>query len=64
MTDNKPFMTISETAAATGLSKYYLRSGIKNGTVPYIPSGNRYLVNVPALLEQLNNESRKGAING
>ena len=60
MTETKPFMTVTETAAATGLSEYFLRNGIKNKTVPFIPSGNRYLINVPLLLERLNEESRKG----
>ena len=49
----KPFQSLKECCETTGLSVYYLRCGIKNGTVPYITSGTKYLVNVPALLRQL-----------
>lgn len=49
----KPFLSIREACAATGLSQFYLRSGCKNGTVPYVMSGNKYLINVPALLNHL-----------
>lgn len=56
----KPFLTMRETVKATGLSLYYLRNGIKAGTVPHIQSGNKFLVNVPMLIEKLNRESRKG----
>ncbi|MBQ4424568.1 MAG: hypothetical protein II882_02390 [Lachnospiraceae bacterium] len=54
---SKPFMTIKETVAVTGLSQFYLRQGIKAGTVPYIQSGNRFLINVPMLMDALNRES-------
>ena len=37
----------------TGLSRYSLRQGCRNGSVPHIKSGPTYYVNVPALLEQL-----------
>lgn len=53
----KPFMTIKETVKVTGMSSYFIRNGIKAGTVPVVMSGNRYLVNVPMLIERLNRES-------
>ncbi len=46
-----PFMKISDACKATGLSKHYLRNGCKDGTVPHIKSGIKYLINVPALLK-------------
>ena len=49
----KPFATITEAVKITGLSAYYLRRGVKDGTVPHIQSGRKYLINVPALLRQL-----------
>lgn len=55
----KIFMTLNEACRETGLSVYYLRSGCKAGTVPHTMSGNRYLVNVPLLIERLNEESRR-----
>lgn len=54
----KILMTLKEACRETGYSVYYLRSGCKAGTVPHVMSGNRYLVNVPLLIEQLNEESR------
>lgn len=48
-----PFQKIAQASRTTGLSQYFLRSGCKDGTVPHIKSGTNYLVNVPALLEQL-----------
>lgn len=49
-----PFQSITDASQTTGLSAFYLRNGIKNGTVPFIKTGNKYLVNVPLLLKQLN----------
>lgn len=54
-----PFMKIKDAVKATGLSAYYLRNGIKAGTIPHIVCGTVYLVNVPALLEKLDSESRR-----
>ena len=57
-----PFQLIRDAANTTGLSQYYLRAGCKAGTVPHIKSGVRYLINVPALLQQLGVDQRgKGA---
>lgn len=55
-----PYMKIKEAVAATGLSAYFLRNGCKAGTVPHICSGSTYFINVPALLEQLDLQSRGG----
>ena len=52
----KIYMSIRETAKYTGLSEYYLRN-MKNK--PGLKSGNKFLVNVPALLEQLEQESER-----
>lgn len=49
----KLFMTIGEAARVTGLSTYYLRSGVKSGEVAHVKAGEKYLVNMPRLLEQL-----------
>lgn len=49
----QPFQKISDAVMTTGLSAYYLRNGIKDGTVPHIRSGRVLYVNVPALLRQL-----------
>lgn len=49
----KQFMSIKETCNYTGLSQCYLRHGCWEGTVPYVKSGVKYLINVPVLLERL-----------
>lgn len=51
-----PFQKINDAVKTTGLSAYYLRNGCKDGTVPHIKSGKKYLINVPALLKMLNAE--------
>lgn len=48
-----PFQKIPMASQITGLSQFYLRNGCKNGTVPHVMSGTTYMVNVPALLRQL-----------
>lgn len=53
-----PFQKISEASKTTGLSQYFLRQGCKNGTVPHTRSGGVYYINVPALVEQLEQKER------
>lgn len=60
MNENGNFQKIKEAAKATGLSTYYIREGCKAGQIPHIRCGLAYLVNVPALLEKLDRESRRG----
>lgn len=52
------FKTIRQTAATGLISEHYLRLMVKRGECPGIQSGNRYLVNVPALAEILDARSR------
>ena len=54
------FKTIRQTAATGLISEHYLRLMVKRGECPGIQSGNRYLVNVPALAEILDARSRSG----
>lgn len=56
----KKFLTIRQTAATGILSEYHLRLLAKRNELPGIYSGNRFKVNVPLLLEQLDRESLKG----
>ena len=51
--DGPPLQKIPRAAHSIGLSQFYLRQGIKAGTVPFIKSGNAFLINVPKLLESL-----------
>ena len=55
-----PFQTIDATARITGLSPGYIRSGVKEGRVPYIRGGSgnsAYMVNVPLFMKQLEAEA-------
>lgn len=53
-----PFQKIGEACKTTGLSRYFLRQGCKNGTVPHIKSGGVYYINVPALVEELGKKAQ------
>lgn len=56
----KMFQSATETSKSTGVSQYYLRKLIKEGKAPGVYSGRKFLFNVPALLEQLERESKQG----
>lgn len=53
------FKTIRETAKTGLLSQYRLRILVANGQCPGIYAGNRFLVNVKALSEMLEAQSKK-----
>lgn len=53
------FKTIRKTAETGLITEYYLRLLVAQGRCPGIYSGNRFLVNVDALAEQLDAESRQ-----
>lgn len=55
------FKTIRQTAAMGILSEHRLRLMVAEGKCPGIRTGNRFLVNVTALAEMLDRESRLGA---
>lgn len=58
-----PFQKIPDAVKTTGLSAYFLRQGVKAGTVPHVMSGGTYYVNIPALLRQLGADDGKEAQN-
>jgi len=55
------FLTIAQAARETGLSQYSIRKGCLAGIIPHIRTGGggKILVNVPAMLEQLDAQSRE-----
>ncbi|WP_298030031.1 hypothetical protein [uncultured Dysosmobacter sp.] len=53
------FLTIRQTAATGLITEHRLRIMVASGTCPGIRTGNRFLVNVDALCEMLDAESRK-----
>lgn len=59
-TMNKRFMTIRQTAKLGLLSEYQLRLWQKQGKLPGVYSGVKFMVNVPQLEEKLEEISRNG----
>lgn len=55
------FKTIRQTASTGLLPEHRLRILVAEGRCPGIRSGTRFLVNVDALAEQLDKESRENA---
>ena len=58
--DNPAFVSIKKFCELSGLSQFYIRQRVRAGTLPFIRSGNTYLINASAALEVLDAESRKG----
>lgn len=56
MENHKPFQTISDASRSTGLSQFFLRAGCRDGSVPCVRIGSKYMVNIPALLRKLDAE--------
>lgn len=56
------FQTIRQTAKLGILSEYNLRLRLVQGKLPGVYSGNRFMVNVPMLIEKLDAESERGGV--
>lgn len=54
------FRTIRQTAALGILPEYRIRLLVAQGKCPGIYTGNRFMVNLAALTEMLDQQSRKG----
>lgn len=52
------FQTVRQVAKTLKIPEHLVRSLVAQGSCPGIYSGNRFLVNVNALVEQLETESR------
>ncbi len=52
LTEVLPFLSINEAVKVTGISAFSLRRGCKEGTIPHIKVGDKYLINYPLLLER------------
>lgn len=61
---NAPFQTIDATARLTGLSRDYIRRGVKAGEIPAIRTGSgsnaAYMVDVGLFLDQLHRAAGEG----
>lgn len=52
-----PFQTIAEACRTTGMSRYFLRRGCKNGSIPHLKVSCKYMIDVPTLMKLLHRES-------
>ncbi len=59
---NQKFQTIRQTAKLGILSEHNLRLRLAQGRLPGVYTGNRFLVNVPMLIERLDAESEEGGV--
>lgn len=57
----KTYMTIRQTAHETGLPAGMLRARLKRNKLPGFYAATRYYVNVPMLMQMLDEESRLNA---
>lgn len=57
------FKTIRKTAALGFLSEHHLRMLVAQKKCPGIQTGNRFLVNVEALVEMLEKQSQEAVVN-
>ena len=46
------FLSIKDAVRVTGLSAFSLRRGCKDGTIPHIMAGDKYMINIHLLLER------------
>lgn len=58
MTENTKFPSVRGAAKRGPLSEYCLRLMLKQGTLPGVYSGRKFLVNYEKLIEQLNEEAK------
>ncbi len=60
-----PFQTIDAAARMTGLSRDFIRKGVKAGTIPAIRTGSgstaAYMIDIASFLEQLHRAAEQGA---
>ena len=55
-----PLQSIDNTARLTGASRFFIRNGCRDGSIPCIKSGSKYMVNLPLFLEMLDRLSKEG----
>lgn len=58
MNAEKQFLPINATAYVTGLPVSYIRRGVRNGSIPHIKSGVKYLIDIGEFINTLNVASR------
>ncbi len=44
--DEIKYLSIKKAAEVTGLSEFFIRKGVRNGTIPAIRTGWKYMINM------------------
>lgn len=57
------FVTVKQAVKSTGLSEHFIREGLRNGRIPHLKVGVKYLINLPQFVEWLNAESQRVSAN-
>ena len=55
-----PLVSVEEAATKTGISQKRLREGCKNGTVPHLNIGRVIKINLPLLMQIIDEASASG----
>lgn len=56
------FVTVKQAVKSTGLSEHFIREGLRNGRIPHLKVGVKYLINLPQFVEWLNAETRRVSV--
>ncbi|NDO18607.1 helix-turn-helix domain-containing protein [Lachnospiraceae bacterium MD329] len=54
----KLYLSVKEAAEYTGISEYYIRKYIKDGKIPYVETGVKFLINRIALKDYLKGQEK------
>lgn len=57
-----PFCTIPEAARRSGLSEFFVRKLCRNGEIPCVKVGVKYLIPFDAMVEAVNGRARGAAM--
>jgi excisionase family DNA binding protein len=57
--DVPQYMSITDASKLFGLSKYYLRTGIKSGAIKHTIVGNKYMIDTGELQKQLQEKEKR-----
>lgn len=55
--------SVKQVSKITGYSEWALRQGLKAGTIPHIRCGRKILINLPQLLNQLDEQTKHSPVN-
>lgn len=47
------FLTIAQAAKVTGLSQYFIRQSVRDGSIPSIQCGSKYMIGTEKMLSAL-----------